>query len=432
MQHCFLTKAVPAALPTPNLILDEKRFTTILAETARWVHSTDFIESFITKNQERNAHLRNVSYQISDAVHLQMEEKSVDLVFTNWLMMYLSDREVIDFLLNAMRWLRPDGYLHLRESCSEPSTGQIQCDSIAIPGSTKTASLHSTVDANPTHYRFSSCYIKLLRALRYRDSCGKMWRFDVRWSCSVPTYIKRSKNWRQVHWLTKKLPADDDTETSVSRLFKLFSHVWPTEQAEWDSKLDTENYVWTDEIFTSAIDDQVVPKNGIAFLFTPRQRSPYLHVNSHLLAEKYSCSVWNVETNEYCYRTSLTKANREKNHRVRFGWNESLSSSIDYWSRRIASFDCFIGTELLSTNDNETITRIPSIMRPGAKFVLLEPTDKIDEPSIRERMITCGFKNVSIVDVTSDSNSAQVDFFSSHKLKIEPLQCMFMLIEASC
>ncbi|KAE9417726.1 hypothetical protein Angca_009916, partial [Angiostrongylus cantonensis] len=348
------------------------RFTTVLAETARWVHSTDFIESFIAKNQERNAHLGNISYQIGDAVNLQMEENSVDLVFTNWLMMYLSDREVVEFLFNAMRWLRPGGYLHLRESCSEPSTG---C--------AKSNTLHSSVDANPTHYRYSSRYIKLLRAIRYRESCGKMWQFDVQWSCSVPTYIKRLNNWRQVHWLTKKLPAEGRLETSVSYLLNLFSYIWPAEQEEWDSKLGIEKYVWTDKIFCSIVDDDFVPKNGTAFIFTPRQGSPYLHVNSHLLAEKFMCNVWNVETNEYCYRASLTKANREGNHRVRFGWNESLTSSIDYWSQRDASFDCFIGTELLATNDDEAIKRITTIMKPEAKFVLLEPVDSIDEPSIR-------------------------------------------------
>lgn len=47
----------------------------------------------------------------------------MDLVFTNWLMMYLTDEEVIRFLTNALHWLRPNGYLHLRESCSESSTG---------------------------------------------------------------------------------------------------------------------------------------------------------------------------------------------------------------------------------------------------------------------------------------------------------------------
>uniref|UniRef100_A0A1I7XHH3 phosphoethanolamine N-methyltransferase n=1 Tax=Heterorhabditis bacteriophora TaxID=37862 RepID=A0A1I7XHH3_HETBA len=50
------------------------RFTTVLAETARWVLSTDFIESFIGKSQERNAHIGNISYQIGDAVNLRMED----------------------------------------------------------------------------------------------------------------------------------------------------------------------------------------------------------------------------------------------------------------------------------------------------------------------------------------------------------------------
>ncbi|KAK5966246.1 Phosphoethanolamine N-methyltransferase [Trichostrongylus colubriformis] len=396
------------------------RFTTVLAETARRVHSTDFIESFIEKNQERNAHLGNISYQIGDAVHLQMDEKSVDLVFTNWLMMYLSDREVIEFLFNAMRWLRADGYLHLRESCSEPSTGR-----------KKTVTMHSAVDANPTHYRFSSLYIKLLRAIRYRDSNGKVWKFDVQWSCSVPTYIRRLNNWRQVHWLTKKVPANGEVETSVDYLLNLFSQTWPAEQKAWDEKLDIEKYSWSDKIFSNAIDAEVVPKNATAYVFTPRERSPYLHVNSHLLAEKFTCNVWNVETKEYFYRTSLTKANNQKDQRVRFGWNDSLSSSIDYWNQRDASFDCLIATEFLSTNDDETIKSISSIMTSEAKIVLLEPVDGIDEMSIRERMTACGFKNVGIIDVTQECRSAEASFFNDHNLEVASCDCNYLLIKAS-
>ncbi|KAK6738407.1 hypothetical protein RB195_020489 [Necator americanus] len=396
------------------------RFTTVLAETARWVLSTDFIESFIAKNQERNAHLGNISYQIGDAVHLEMEEKSVDLVFTNWLMMYLCDKEVIEFLFNAMRWLRADGYLHLRESCSEPSTGR-----------SKQSTMHSTVETNPTHYRFSSLYIKLLRAIRYRDSDGKVWRFDVQWSCSVPTYIRRSNNWRQVHWLTKKVPADGDEETTVNDLLKLFSEAWHAEQLAWDAKLDSEKYVWTDKIFSNAIDDEIVPKNGTAYVFTPRQISPYLHINSHLLAEKFTCNVWNVETKEYLYRTSLTRANNQKDQRVRFGWNETLASSIDYWTQRDASFDCLIATELLSTSDDEGVKRIANIMKPEAKLVLLEPVHDVDEESIRKRMTSCGFKNISILDVTDECKAAETTYASDHKLQVESCDCNYLLIKAS-
>ncbi|VDO77452.1 unnamed protein product, partial [Haemonchus placei] len=279
------------------------RFTTVLAETARWVLSTDFIESFIEKNQERNAHMGNISYQIGDAVHLQMDEKRCVT--------------------------RGSRFYELADDVPLRSGSRL-----------KTATMHSAVDANPTHYRFSSLYIKLLRAIRYRDSDGKMWKFDVQWSCSVPTYIRRCNNWRQVHWLTKKVPAVGDEETSVDDLLNLFSQIWPAEQKKWDEKLDNEKYSWTDKIFSNAIDEEVVPKNSTAYVFTPRQRSPFLHVNSHLLAEKFTCNVWNVETKEYLYRTSLTKANNQKDQRVRFGWNDSLSSSIDYWNQRDASFDC--------------------------------------------------------------------------------------------
>ncbi|KIH60772.1 hypothetical protein ANCDUO_08965 [Ancylostoma duodenale] len=334
-----------------------------------------------------------------------MEERSVDLVFTNWLMMYLSDREVIEFLFNAMRWLRADGYMHLRESCSEPSTGRA-----------KSSTMHSNTDSNPTHYRFSSLYIKLLRAIRYRDNDGKVWRFDVQWSCSVPTYIKRSNNWRQVHWLTKKVSADGDDETTINDLLKLFSQTWYTEQVAWDAKLDNEKYVWTDKIFSNAIDNEVVPKNSTAYVFTPRKMSPYLHINSHLLAEKFTCNVWNVEMNENFYRTSLTKANNQKDQRVRFGWNESLASSIDYWTQRDASFDCLIGTELLSTNGDESIKRIASIMKPEAKIVLLEPVDDVAEQAIKERMASCGFKNISVVDVTEECKAAEAAYANDHNL----------------
>ncbi|VDP39488.1 unnamed protein product [Heligmosomoides polygyrus] len=282
----------------------------------------------------------------------------------------------------------------------------------------KTVTMHSNVDTNPTHYRFSSLYIKLLRAIRYRDSDGKVWKFEVLWSCSVPTYIKRLNNWRQVHWLTRKVLAEGDEETSVNDLLNLFSKTWHSEQKAWDAKLDTEKYNWTDKIFSNAIDADVVPKNSTAFVFTPRQRSPYLHVNSHLLAEKFTCNVWNVETKEYYYRTSLTKANNLKDQRVRFGWNESLTSSIDYWSQRDASFDCLIATELLATNYDET------------DYILFQILINIFKSYIKgrfyfyscfvslnlQRMTECGFKNVSVVDVTEESRTAQATYFNEHSL----------------
>uniref|UniRef100_A0A915EV01 phosphoethanolamine N-methyltransferase n=1 Tax=Ditylenchus dipsaci TaxID=166011 RepID=A0A915EV01_9BILA len=125
------------------------RFTSVFAQRARHVTTTDFIEQFIEKNRQRNAHFRNISYKVSDAVSLKMEPGSLGLIFSNWLMMYLSDADVLQFLQNALLWLQPGGFLHLRESCSESSTGRVS------------SSLHSALFTNPTRYRFSSVYIEL-------------------------------------------------------------------------------------------------------------------------------------------------------------------------------------------------------------------------------------------------------------------------------
>jgi len=46
---------------------------------------------------------------------------SYDLVFSNWLLMYLEDVEVEKLFVNMLRWLRPDGYFFFRESCYHPS-----------------------------------------------------------------------------------------------------------------------------------------------------------------------------------------------------------------------------------------------------------------------------------------------------------------------
>ena len=103
--------------------------------------STDFVDTFIAKNREWNGHFQNIEWRVGDALGLEFENArcstppknalsssilvySVDFVFTNWLLMYLSDEEAIRFLANVFRWLRPGGHLHLRESCSEPSTGK--------------------------------------------------------------------------------------------------------------------------------------------------------------------------------------------------------------------------------------------------------------------------------------------------------------------
>lgn len=61
-------------------------------------------------SQLANTH-SSPSLQISDALNLRLEAASVDLLFSNWLLMYLSDVETVTFLRKALIWLKPGGHL---------------------------------------------------------------------------------------------------------------------------------------------------------------------------------------------------------------------------------------------------------------------------------------------------------------------------------
>jgi len=53
-------------------------------------------------------------------------ESSYDVVFSNWLLMYLSDEELKKLVVKMLSWLAPGGYLFVRESCYRPSGKYLQ------------------------------------------------------------------------------------------------------------------------------------------------------------------------------------------------------------------------------------------------------------------------------------------------------------------
>jgi hypothetical protein len=49
---------------------------------------------------------RNVRWLVKDATELEVPAGSVDVVFSNWLLMYLADSEVAKLAADALRWVR--------------------------------------------------------------------------------------------------------------------------------------------------------------------------------------------------------------------------------------------------------------------------------------------------------------------------------------
>jgi len=81
------------------------RFTGEIAKTAAHVSACDFMQVSIDENERRNGHLSNCDFRVADVTQLELPSSSYDVVFSNWLLMYLSDEEVAALVKNAIHWV---------------------------------------------------------------------------------------------------------------------------------------------------------------------------------------------------------------------------------------------------------------------------------------------------------------------------------------
>ena len=60
----------------------------------------------------------------ADVTKLDLEADSCDVIFSNWLLMYLDDDEIRSLSVRMLSWLKEGGILFVRESCFHPSGSQ--------------------------------------------------------------------------------------------------------------------------------------------------------------------------------------------------------------------------------------------------------------------------------------------------------------------
>ncbi|XP_004512745.1 phosphoethanolamine N-methyltransferase-like isoform X2 [Cicer arietinum] len=169
------------------------RFTSELAKKAGQLLAVDFIESAIKKNENINGHHKNVKFMCADVTspNLHISEGSVDLIFSNWLLMYLSDEEVENLAEKMVKWLKVDGYIFFRESCFHQS------------GDSKRK-------YNPTHYREPRFYTKVFKECHMSDDNGNSFELSLVGCKCIGAYVRNKKNQNQICWLWQKVKSHDD------------------------------------------------------------------------------------------------------------------------------------------------------------------------------------------------------------------------------
>lgn len=180
------------------------RYTSVIASKAKSVTAVEFIEDFIKVNADTNGHLGNIKFLCKDVVNLEAEPNSFDVIFSNWIFMYMEDEEVKALAKKAIKWLRPGGKLFFRESCFKQS-GDFQRSS------------------NPTHYRHPGFYVGAFGSVVSQEDNGDLGYFNLESSGSVEVYRKIKKNNGQVFFsYTKavKEGSDNDNDEAVATFQK--------------------------------------------------------------------------------------------------------------------------------------------------------------------------------------------------------------------
>ncbi|CAK7349592.1 unnamed protein product [Dovyalis caffra] len=169
------------------------RFTGELAQKAGQVVALDFIESAIKKNENINGHYKNVKFMCADVTSpdLNFSEGSVDLIFSNWLLMYLSDKEVENLVEKMVKWVKVDGFIFFRESCFHQS------------GDSKRK-------YNPTHYREPRFYTKVFKECHAHDGSGNSFELSLIGYKCISAYVKNKKNQNQICWIWQKVRSHED------------------------------------------------------------------------------------------------------------------------------------------------------------------------------------------------------------------------------
>lgn len=176
------------------------RFTGPLAAKAKSVFALDFMQKLIDQNKANNGYLGNITFCCGDVTELRLPEASADIVFSNWLLMYLSDDEIINLASNALKWLDHDGVVFFRESCFRQSGDKAR-------------------GSNPTHYRNPREYFSIFDNVRQPVNDGQVAYLELVCCKNVDTYVKVKQNQNQVCWKWRKVATSLLEQPNALRYF---------------------------------------------------------------------------------------------------------------------------------------------------------------------------------------------------------------------
>ena len=123
---------------------------------------------------------------------------SFDIVFSNWLFMYLSDEETEQLLQKSLSWLKPNGTLFFRESCFH-SSGSIERRRFDAFFHSSLSSGNIKPEENPTHYRSPRQYIDIVQSRILKGETEQVYQLVFAKALESYYEIKKNNNLSLIH-----------------------------------------------------------------------------------------------------------------------------------------------------------------------------------------------------------------------------------------
>lgn len=147
--------------------------------------ATDFMDVYVKRNKEANGHHKNITFLEADATKMDFGKEAHDVVFLNWLLLYLSDEEVKSVLERILAALTDDGVLFIRESCNHTIGDRKR-------------------EFDPSRFRNITEYFTFLGDVFYKADNGKTYKYHLEKSGCLKSYVIAKDVHSQIWWkLTK-------------------------------------------------------------------------------------------------------------------------------------------------------------------------------------------------------------------------------------
>ena len=370
------------------------RFTDSLAKNAARVTAVDFMSDLIAENEANHAATYpHVTFRVGDVTDLDVPPASFDVVFSNWLLMYLGDAECAKLATDALAWVKPGGTVFFRESCFRQSGDRART-------------------TNPTHYRDPRDYFILFDGVEIAEPCGGYAHYELISCRCVNAYIRLKGNQNQLCWKWRKVvtrerrPAEfrhflDGQQYSMTGILKY-------------ERIFGEGFVSTGGAATTR--DLCLSRLSLKSGETVLDVGCGIGGGDFMMAEEYGALVHGLDLSVNMVLLAMERAVAAKDARVQFEVADVMTADLTP-----ETFDVVYSrdTILHIPNKADLFARLYSVLKPGGRLLITDYCRAPGNPSldfaayIAQRgydlrtvtgygalLSSAGFMNVTAEDVT--------------------------------